>query len=64
MLARRRRRDAAKRVPPQPDRPHRSSSRQRVTPLIGEGRGHVVAEVAAELRREEPQQATEDSVSS
>jgi hypothetical protein len=50
MLARRRRRDAAKRVPPQSDGPHRSSSRQRVTPLIGEGRGHVVAEVAAELR--------------
>ena len=35
-----------------------------VAPLVVEGGGHVVAEVAAEFRGEEPQQPTEESIGS
>ena len=63
MLARRGRQDPADRVPPQAERGTRASAREDLPSLIGEGGGHVVAEVAAKIGGEEPQQRAEDAVS-
>ena len=53
----------ADRVPPQGERGGRAAAREDVAPLVGECGGHVVAEVAAKVGGEEPQQRAEDAVS-
>ena len=58
------REDAGNRVAPQPEGRHAISLRERVARLVVERRRHVVAEVAAELDREQPQQRTKEALRS
>ena len=55
MLTGRGRDDAADRVTPQSQKRHRSSSSEYVLPVLAECLRHLVSEVAAKLRRKEPQ---------
>src|SRR6476620_4200736 len=64
MLARRSREDAADCVAPQSQVRHRSSPGEHVLSMLAKRLGHLVAEVAAELRRKEPQERAEESLGS
>jgi hypothetical protein len=64
MLAGRSREDAADGVTPQSQKRHRSSSGEYVLSVFAECLRHLVAEIAAELGRKEPQERAEESLGS
>jgi hypothetical protein len=64
MFAGRSREDAADGVTPQSQKRHRSSPGEHVLSVLAESLRHLVAEVAAELGRKEPQERAEESLGS
>jgi hypothetical protein len=64
VLARRRRQNAADRIPPQTKRRHGASLREHIAPLFAERGRHVVAEITAKLGGEQAEQSFEDAIGS